>query len=98
MTTKTSNSSLSKAWQWLVADKNGHQVLMQRPNLPIIGWFVTMVLTHIWTHGKPHSGLQALSLAFLFTWSYLEITAGASKFRRALGVIVGLSVVWSFFS
>jgi hypothetical protein len=71
--------------------------LWQVPNLPIIGWFSCLVISHFISAGVMKAGFASLSTAFLFTWAYLEITEGASYFRRALGGVVLVSVLMSFF-
>jgi hypothetical protein len=47
--------------------------------------------------GVINAGFANLSTAFLFTWAYLEITQGASYFRRVLGAVVLAGVLMSFF-
>jgi hypothetical protein len=78
-------------------DKHGRRVIGQKPNLPIIGWFVCKVLAYGLAGQPLHAGLQLLSAAFLFTWAYLELTSGASYFRKALGLIVLAWVVMGYF-
>lgn len=89
---------LKKKLHWFISDKHGHAVLWQRPNLPIIGWLVFMVISHLLEEGSVRSGVATLSSAFLFTWSYLEITEGDSPFRRVLGTIVMIVVLGSLFT
>jgi len=38
-------------------------------------------------------GFGFLASSFLFMWAYLELTQGASYFRRFLGLIVLLGIV-----
>ncbi|MBU0976417.1 MAG: hypothetical protein ABIE03_03705 [Patescibacteria group bacterium] len=73
-------------------DKNGKVVIGQFPNISLIGGFVFMVLTQIKTSEQIHSVFSFMSSAFLFTWSYLELTQGVNYFRRMLGV-AGLTLV-----
>jgi len=88
---------MNKLVKKFFTDKNGKLVLGQPPNLPIIGWFVCMVVALILPVGFLKNGFMNLSTAFLFLWSYLEITQGASYFRRFLGVVVLSVVVGAFF-
>jgi hypothetical protein len=55
-----------------------------------------LVISHLIPAGVMKAGFASLSAAFLFTWAYLEITEGASYFRRALGAVVLASVLMSF--
>jgi len=79
-----------------IRDRNGKIVLWQIPNLPLIGWFVCLVISHLISAGVIRAGFASLSTAFLFTWAYLEIKEGASYLRRVLGAVVLASVLMSF--
>lgn len=81
-----------------IRDKNNKVVIWQFPNLPIIGWFVCTVLARFFRVGNLHAGLANLGSGLLFVWAYLEITQGASYFRRALGLVVAIAVVVRYFS
>jgi hypothetical protein len=76
-------------WRDLFKDKDGKVVLIERPNLPLIGWLVFLALGHLFDS----AGCRWLSTAFIFTWAFLEITQGTTYFRRALGVIVFGAVI-----
>jgi hypothetical protein len=82
----------------LFCDKNNNLVLWQFPNPPIIGWFVFMVVAYFIPSGILKTGFASLSSAFLFLWAYLEITQGVNYFRRLLGVIIMLAVVFGYFA
>lgn len=82
---------------WFIRGKDGHVHIFQIPNVPIIGWFVLMLASNITPAGSVRAGISNLSLAFLAIWSYLEITKGASHFRRILGMIVASAVAYGFF-
>lgn len=78
-------------------DADGHVVLWQVPNLPIIGWGVSMVLAWLLRSSSYHTGLQTLGSAFLFTWALLELIQGVNYFRRALGFVILAVVIYGFF-
>lgn len=78
-------------------DADGRVVLLQAPNLPIIGWGASMVLAWLLRSSSYHAGLQTLGSAFLFTWAFLELTQGVNYFRRGLGLIVLAVVIYGFF-
>ncbi len=80
-----------------IRDKNNHVVVGQFPNVPLLGWFVCMIISHVISPGFLKTGLADLSIAFLFTWAYLEIAQGATYFRRLLGIIVMITVLVSYF-
>ena len=78
-------------------DTNGNIVVWQWPNVPLLGWFLFKLLSLALDKGAIRTGCERLSLAFLFTWAYLEITKGVSPFRKALGLIVSLALIYGFF-
>ena len=82
---------------WFVRDKNGRIQIFQFPNLPIIAWFACMVV-NLLTKGVLQSSFSQLSLIFLSIWAYLEITNGASYFRRTLGFVIAVLVITNVFS
>ena len=88
---------IQKTLRRFIRDKYGRTVIWQKPNLPIIGWFAFMVVSHLLGPGALQSGVELLSAAFLFTWAYLEITQGTSPFRRVLGVVVLVIMIMGLF-
>jgi len=79
-------------------DKDDNVIIGQFPNLPLIGWFVCMVITLFIPLGFLKTGFYNLSNAFLFLWAYLEITQGVNYFRRLLGVIVMTIIITAYFT
>ena len=75
---------MSTLWDRFWRDDEGRVVLFQAPNPPLWGWLAARTGA-LFTEGHWHEGLSFLSQALLFTWAYLEVTAGANGFRRALG-------------
>jgi hypothetical protein len=82
---------------WFIGDKDGRIHIVQWPNAPIIGWFLSMVIAALVAPGSIRVGFSHLSLAFLAIWSYLEVTQGLSYFRRTLGVLIAILIIYSFF-
>lgn len=76
-------------------DDDGKIVLAQMPNLPIIVWIVTSLLSLILTSGKINTVLDVVANGSLFTWAWLELFQGVNYFRRALGlaVLIGMIVL-----
>lgn len=79
----------------LFEDKNGHIVIGQRPNLPIIVWAVAQVLTWVPAVRAWHELLSLIAFGSLFTWAWLEIFQGACLFRRLLGTLVMIFLLHS---
>jgi hypothetical protein len=75
-------------------DKHGKVVLWQSPSLPLWSWLAFMLLSKIVSSSGLHTVFKYISLASLVVWALLEITKGASYFRRLLGIIV---LVWTLF-
>ncbi|HSX15518.1 MAG TPA: hypothetical protein VLF40_01890 [Candidatus Saccharimonadales bacterium] len=69
-------------------DGTGKLVLWQTPNVPLLGWALFTLFTHLLPTGNWQAFAGYASFGFIFTWSWLEITSGASYFRRTLGVVV----------
>jgi len=88
---------MGQRFKKLITDKNGKVVIFQPPNLPLIGWFVCMIVALLLPIGFMKNGFMNLSGAFLFLWAYQEVTQGASYFRRFAGVVVLSIVVGVFF-
>lgn len=78
-----------------IRDKDGKIVIGQAPNVPIVLWFVCMLVARIVPDTSLRNGFEFLSVAFLFTWAYLEITEGSSYFRRVLGAVVLVGIILS---
>jgi hypothetical protein len=76
-------------------DSNGNVVIAQMPNLPLIVWFVTSILTLIFTTGKINTVLDVVANGSLFTWAWMELFQGVNYFRRALGLVVLIGIIAS---
>ncbi len=76
-------------------DREGDIVLAQMPNLPLIVWIVASLLKLFFTTGKISIGLDAIAFGSLFTWAWEELFQGVNYFRRALGLIVLVSLILS---
>lgn len=85
------------SWQAFISasfkDKNGNVVVFQRPNAPIVIWFICTVLNKFITQATVHRVLEITGLAALLVWAWLEIAYGANYFRRALGTLVFISAI-----
>ena len=79
----------------LFKDKKGKVVLWQTPNIPLVGWALSSVLIHIVPAGRWQLAVGYVSFGFIFTWAWLELSQGASYFRRALGVVVLVASIYS---
>jgi hypothetical protein len=73
-------------------DSEGQIVIAQKPNIPIIVWFVASLLKLIFTTGKINLGLDVIAFGSLVIWACLELFQGVNYFRRALGLIVIVSL------
>ena len=76
-------------------DREGDIVLAQMPNLPLIVWIVASLLKLFFATGKISIGLDAIAFGSLFTWAWEELFQGVNYFRRALGLIVLVSLILS---
>jgi hypothetical protein len=88
---------LQKTWHSFTRDDKGRTIIWQWPNAPIIGWALFRLLGHFSNAGYLNNGFNFLGSAFLFVWAYLEITEGASYFRKSLGAAVIIAVIAGYF-
>ena len=63
-------------------------VVFQKPNAPLITWFVAMILARVLPYGQLNFTASLVSFGALFTWAWLEMFQGVSNFRRLLGAVV----------
>ena len=75
-------------------DNHGRQAVVAWPNFPLVSWFVFMLASKLVNTGKLHLVFEYLAYGFLFTWGWLEIRSGKSYFRRALGMIVLIFIIY----
>ena len=66
-------------------DAEGRVVIAQRPNFAIVAWAVLLVASRLVADERWRALLGFFSAAFLFTWAYMELVSGDSRFRRVLG-------------
>ncbi len=78
-------------------DNQGHIVIAQPPNLPIIVAITATLLTFVVPTGNFHTGLDAIAFGSWFTWAWLELFEGVNYFRRALGLVVLVGIIASRF-
>ncbi|MEH1871218.1 hypothetical protein [Nostoc sp.] len=74
-------------------DTEGNIVIAQMPNLPLVVWIVTSLLSLIFTSGKINTLLDLVAYGSLFTWAWLELFQGVNYFRRALGLAALVSLI-----
>lgn len=78
-------------------DKNGKWTIGQFPNLPIAIWAVLTVISLLMAESPLRTNIEQLKAAVLLVWAYLEVSDGDSGFRRLLGGIVLLFIVYGYF-
>ncbi|MBV9941318.1 MAG: hypothetical protein JO262_04235, partial [Solirubrobacterales bacterium] len=59
--------------------------IFQFPNPPLIAAMLAGAVART-THGPPARGAAVISAVAQLVWAYQEITEGANRFRRLLGV------------
>lgn len=74
--------------------RDGAVVIGQKPNLPLIVWFVAFILRRVFPDGALGIGIYVIGFLALFIWAWLELFMGVNIFRRILGfVVLVLSVI-----
>ena len=87
-----------KAASQFFKNKKGQVVIWQSPNLPLWVWIVCTGLCLAIKTGALHNGLSSLGQAAITIWAYLEVRTGDSPFRRVLGGIILVFVIYGFFA
>lgn len=82
-------------WALAVKDKNGNVKLWQRPNLPIIVWALSFLLSRTLPYGQLNFIAALVAFGSLFTWAWLELFSGINYFRRSLGLVVLIILIFS---
>lgn len=75
-------------------DSEGKIVIAQMPNLPVLIGIAATLLQFIVPSGKIHAGLVLVAFGALFTWSWQELFEGVNYFRRGLGLITLIGLLW----
>ncbi len=76
-------------------DSEGNIVIAQPPNLPLIVGIVASLLKLVVTAGTINLVLDLVAFGALFTWAWEELFQGVNYFRRALGLLVLVSLIAS---
>ena len=76
-------------------DKNGKITLAQIPNPPLIVGLLAGLLRSVLGHGTVHGVLDLVGFGALFTWAWLELFQGSNYFRRLLGAVVLVLLIWN---
>ncbi len=79
----------------LIKGSEGKIVLWQTPNLPLVIWFISFVLTKLLPYGELNFVAALIAFGSLFTWAWLEITNGVNYFRRLVGLVVMVLIIAS---
>jgi hypothetical protein len=74
-------------------DKDGRVVIFQSPNIPIIVWLCSLVLSRITPEPLTRMILGRVSMLALVLWALLELVWGVNYFRRVFGLVVLASIV-----
>jgi hypothetical protein len=90
----TLNSMENSLFDRTFRDSEGKIVLAQTPNLPLLVWGAASLLQFLVTSGKFHTGLELIAFGSLFTWAWQELFEGVNYFRRALGLVVLIVMLW----
>ena len=76
-------------------DNNGNYTLTQKPNLPIIVWLVLLLIQQFPLQEALIKPVELISFGAIFTWAWMEIVSGESIFRRVLGIIVIIVIIYT---
>ena len=68
-------------------------VIFQTPNIPLVVWFVCMVISHAFREGVVHTVFATVGFIAIVIWALWEIVSGVNIFRRLLGLAVLIFVL-----
>ncbi|WP_416674410.1 hypothetical protein [Egbenema bharatensis] len=75
-------------------DSEGHIVIVQPPNLPVlVGSFATLIY-FILPSGTVQTAFGLIAFGTLFTWAWQELFQGVNYFRRSLGLMGLVGLLW----
>ncbi len=77
-------------------DKNNNFVFFQFPNVWIFGWLIGSVFSRI-SRGELQTFSSNVAFVSLLIWAGLEVFAGSTIFRRILGSVVLVFMVYNRF-
>jgi hypothetical protein len=72
---------------------NWKTTIIQKPNLPLIVWFGSYLVTKLPLTSQASHFFGALSFGALFTWAWMEIFYGVNIYRRLLGLTVMIFIM-----
>ncbi len=74
-------------------DENNDLVIWELPNVPLIAAMASALL-QLFATGRLADFFGLVFFGSIFTWGWLELSSGRSMFRRVLGGLVLLCIVW----
>jgi hypothetical protein len=75
-------------------DQNGRLTILQRPNMLIVVWLITVLLKRI-LDGHIVQVIDVVGFSALFLWALAELFEGVNYFRRALGLVIIFMTLYS---
>lgn len=76
-------------WDRIWKDSKGNVVIIQKPNIFLIGWIVlTIASLFIFSRGTLADALAIAGCISLIIWALHEMWRGVNYFRRVLGLFV----------
>ena len=77
----------------IIKTKNGKSIIAQKPNAPLIAWFIFFAAAKLPVSDQLVQLFDLLSFGAIFTWAWMEIFDGVNLFRRILGAVVVIASV-----
>ena len=85
--------TLKELFLGIFKNSQGKVVITQKPNVPIMVWFIAAVLGYFIVGGTLGRVLDYIATVALICWVLLEVFYGVNVFRRILGSIVLLLII-----
>lgn len=68
-------------------DREGHIVIGQAPNLPLMVGVAATLLQAVLPSGNAQTVVDLIAFGAWFTWAWQELFDGVNYFRRSLGLL-----------
>lgn len=75
-------------------NKDDQTVITQKPNAPIVAWFIFLLIGLLPLSQELSDLVDFLGFSAIFIWASLEILDGNSPFRKLLGVVVMVFIIY----
>ncbi len=78
-------------------DNQGHIVIAQPPNLPLIVAVTAFLLKQVISNDSLYLIIDIIAFGSFFTWAWMELFQGVNYWRRTLGFLALSAIIFARF-